>query len=126
MQTITLQGLITLTTPDDYYFVVPQTPQGTALRNGLDNQVLEEVFIVIEGVGFEEFNLYLPLISTFNLAWNTKIYVSNTITSNDVNVYPQSLGDETNLINNNPSITFSIVKFRAYFHIISNTSYGQW
>lgn len=125
MQIVTLQGLITLTTPDDYYFVVPPTPQGTALRNGLDNQVLEEVFIVIEGAGFEEFNLYLPLISTFNLAWNTKIYLSNSLPSNSVNVYPQSLGDETNLINNNPTSPV-IVRFRAYFHIISNTSYGQW
>jgi hypothetical protein len=75
-ETRTLKGVVKLAPLDStkYYFELQQL-SGTKLPNSLDNVVLEEVFINVD-TSNAGCKIYLPAISTFNLAWNAKIYIT--------------------------------------------------
>jgi hypothetical protein len=77
-ETRTLKGVVKLAPLDStkYYFELQQL-SGTKLPNSLDNVVLEEVFINVDTTN-AGCKIYLPAISTFNLAWNAKIYITWT------------------------------------------------
>lgn len=124
--TKTLKGDVNLTA--GIYNFVLATNTGTALSNSLDNNVIEEVFIkcnVLEG----GIVINLPAIYTFNLAWNTKIYIScvagtpGEVTPIKVVAYPGQLepvikpGDT---INGAPIIYFSLPYEVNYLHIADN------
>ena len=59
---------------NDYYFSLPAAPIGSAIPTAIDNQVIEEVYILADTTA-GAVNIYLPAISTFNNAWNPKIYI---------------------------------------------------
>ena len=123
----TLQGVVRITESGDYVFVLP-SKSGTALPNALDNQVLEEVYIIVQNL--EEpisVNITLPYISTFNNAWNTKIYVVNKqeqvlITQPK----PPVEGGEINWINGIGNLNITIEKGIGYFHIVDSDMYACW
>ena len=69
-----LIGRIDLTVAGNYQFVLPSPLKGT-LPNALDNQVIEEVYIICNCA--DPINILLPSTTLFNDAWNAKIYVTN-------------------------------------------------
>lgn len=73
---------------NDYYLNLP-TVTGTALPHSLDNQVIEEVYIICTP-GSGNINIYLPSTTVFKGTWNTKIYISQTsaVSLFSVTVYP--------------------------------------
>jgi hypothetical protein len=76
-----LQGIIRIEEVGDYNFVLPTNPN-PPIQNVLANKVLEDVYIIIENIPVIEFDvlgIYLPKISTFNGAWNSKIHILNKI-----------------------------------------------
>lgn len=76
-----LQGIIRIEELGDYNFVLPTNPNAP-IQNVLSNKVLEDVYIIIENIPVTEedvLGIYLPKISTFNGAWNSKIHILNKI-----------------------------------------------
>lgn len=76
-----LQGIVRIEELGDYNFVLPTNPNAP-IQNALSNKVLEDVYIIIENIPVTEFSvlgIYLPKISTFNGAWNSKIHILNKI-----------------------------------------------
>jgi len=121
----TLKGIVRITTSDTYEFNLPINT-GTALPNALDNSALEEVYIIIENPEEEITPLIvLPLISTFNNAWNTKIYVIN---KGDVStVATPRVPDEGQPDSINFLGTTSITgKTTGYFHIVDYNLWACW
>jgi hypothetical protein len=122
----TLQGVIRITESDSYEFVLPKK-SGTSLPNALDNQVIEEVYIIVENPEEEiTVNITLPYIPTFNNAWNAKIYVVNK--QEQVLVVqpkPPAPGEEYNWINSIGSLNVSITGI-GYFHVVDNNMYACW
>jgi hypothetical protein len=118
----TLRGDINLVGGFEYNFSLP-TVSGTALPNANDNSVLEEVYIKCD-VTLGPITINLPAISTFNLAWNTKVYISCVGgipgEANSLIVYSYA-GSETTLadtINGNYGISFSALNETNYLHIV--------
>lgn len=70
----------------DYYFTLPVVT-GTRLPHSLDNQVLEEVYIICDS-SLGAININLPSTTIFNGVWNTKIYISWMNGGNSVNINP--------------------------------------
>lgn len=124
MATLTLQGIVRITASGTYDFVLPiQT--GTNLPNALDNQVLEEVIISIESPA-ANVTINLPSISSFNNAWNTKIYINNQFANP---LILNSYDDETevNYINLSGDTNINIAKGRnAYVRIINDNIWSCW
>jgi hypothetical protein len=132
MQTRTLQGIIRITEPDEYTLVLPNT-LGTSLPNALANQVLDEVFIVIdEFTPPYTLNIYLPKISDFKGAWNPKIYIlnknANGIPTLDTTAILISYSDEfysDYFILNSPYIDLiGADSANTLLHIIDNNIWG--
>jgi hypothetical protein len=123
----TLQGVIRLDTSDIYEFVLPKKA-GTALPNALDNQVLEEVYIIVENpdVGITP-QIVLPSVSDFNGAWNVKIYVVNKKESPVVTTpkIPDDSPLEQDYINFVGNVSLPI-KSICYFHIVDNNLWACW
>jgi len=69
-----------------YNLIVP-TNVGTNLPHGLDNQVIEEVYIICDST-LGDITINLPSTTTFNGTWNTKIYIAWMAGGNDVNIVP--------------------------------------
>ena len=106
---------------NQYYFSLPTTPAGSQLPNQIDNQVIEEVYISADTT-LGDIDLYLPAISTFNLAWNAKIYIICTNTSNTFTIYPYSSEDvASNTINGFSFVTATAPYDAWYLHIVSET-----
>lgn len=106
---------LSLTT--DYVFSVPATPQGTSLPNGIDNQVIEEVYIAVD-TSLGNVNVYLPPISSFNLAWNAKVYITITNASNGCTIYAFNNEIYYDTINGFFSIGASATYDSWYLHIV--------
>jgi len=129
----TLQGIIRITEPDEYILVLPNITN-TSLPNALANQVLDEVFIVIdEFTPPYNFKLVLPNISDFKGAWNPKIYIlnknANGIPTLDTTAILIAYNDgETYtdyLILNSPSLDLlGAESANTLLHIIDNNIWG--
>lgn len=104
----------------DYVFSVPSTPQGTSLLNGIDNQVLEEVYIAVDTT-LGNVNIYLPSIATFNGAWNAKIYIIVTNHSNTTTIYPYNTEMYYNTINGFYSVNATAPYDAWYLHVVQDT-----
>ena len=124
MTDITLESVIRINIDGDYQLVLPPIPQGTSLPHALDNQVIEEVYIIC-GDTLQNTTIYLPLISDFKGSWGVKIYVS----------YPPIGVRESNFMvtQNNPSnqdwinfvsYTSAPITGSLYFHIVSDHVWG--
>lgn len=115
-----LVGKHSLVGGNNYYFSLPASPVGTALPNAIDNQVIEEVYISVDttlGVA----NIFLPAISTFNGAWNAKIYIVHSAGVNAVNIYPYLVeGSGSDNLNGYTSKTSGTVGDAYYLHIVAD------
>jgi len=118
-----LIGLITLepSITTDYYFVLP-TLSGTKLPNALDNVVLEEVYINVDTTN-GAVRIFLPAITTFNLAWNAKIYINWKAGSNqpriiayEGSVTPPITADN---IDGQPYVDITDLNATQYLHIVA-------
>ena len=118
----TLIGKHLLTGGNDYTFSLPTTPAGSNLPNQLSNQVLEEVYIAVDARD-GAVNIYLPPISSFNLSWGAKIYITVIDLSNAVKIYPYSTEMEGNTINGFLSISASNQWDSWYLHIIEENTW---
>jgi hypothetical protein len=91
MTTITkkLIGRINLVADGPLYAANLELPtiQGTALPNALDNQTLEEVYIICDTT-LGDITINLPSITVFNSAWNVKIYICQAAGSGGVAIRP--------------------------------------
>ena len=117
-----LQGKINLVGAgggNTYNFILP-TVIGTALPNALDNQVLEEVYLICDSTA-GAINIYLPDIADFNNAWNTKIYVCWVAGANAVTLYPFSTAPKEDTLNGSASKVFANLYDTYYCHIVSDT-----
>lgn len=127
MEIKTLKGIVRISESGNYEFVLP-SKSGTALPNALDNQVIEEVYIIIENpTELISVNITLPFISTFNNSWNAKIYVINK--QEQVLVIqpkPQVEGAEINWINNIGNLAINLSKGIGYFHVVDSNMYACW
>ena len=116
-----LQGKINLVGAvggNTYNFILP-TVIGTALPNALDNQVLEEVYLICDDT-LGNIVINLPSIALFNNAWNVKIYVVKTAGGNSTRVYPYST--EVGISDTLNGFSFkSLVTDDAYYlHIVDD------
>ena len=106
-----------------YNFSLPTTPAGSNLPNQLANQVIEEVYIAVD-TSLGDVNLNLPAISTFNLAWNTKIYIVVLNVDNNFTLYPFSSEVVTNdTLNGSFSISASNSYDAWYLHIVEENTW---
>lgn len=118
-----LQGKINLVGSADlggniYNFILP-TVIGTALPNALDNQVIEEVYLICDS-RLGDITIVLPAISTFNSAWNTKIYVYDSNGYGSVTILPYSVeGGPSDTINGFSSKTL-FLNDTYYLHIVDD------
>jgi hypothetical protein len=69
-----------------YNLIVPKNI-GTNLPHGLDNQVIEEVYIICDST-LGKITINLPSTTEFNGIWNAKIYIAWTDGANDVVIVP--------------------------------------
>jgi hypothetical protein len=69
-----------------YNLIVPKNI-GTNLPHGLDNQVIEEVYIICDST-LGRITINLPSTTEFNGIWNAKIYIAWTAGANDVVIVP--------------------------------------
>lgn len=103
---------------NQYYFSLPTTPAGSQLPNQIDNQVIEEVYISADTT-LGDIDLYLPAISTFNLAWNAKIYVICTNVDNTFRILPYTTeGSGSDTLNGFTAITATAAYDAWYLHIV--------
>jgi hypothetical protein len=120
MITRTLQGIVRLSENGAYLFSLPKIT-GTSLPNALDNSVLEEIYIIVEeNISVQ---IYLPNISEFNNAWNSKIYI---LAKGSASIYPTNVeGKPQNYINyfDVKDISLGVT---AYFHISNFENYACW
>lgn len=101
-----------------YNFVLP-TVTGTGLPHALDNQVLEEVYIICDStLGAIDINLFD--IANFNGAWNVKIYISWIAGGNTVTIYPYGTEPNEDTLNGNSSIVFSNLYDCYYLHTVAD------
>ena len=121
MITKTLQGVIRITENGDYNLVLPNN--GARAQNELAIYNIEEVFIIVEEIlELTAVNIYLPKISDFNGAWNTKIYILCKAIGRFGNVYINSYSSETykDFINQKDSTLVNIAGNTQFVHIVDN------
>jgi hypothetical protein len=118
-----LQGKINLVGSADvggntYNFILP-TVIGTALPNVLDNQVIEEVYLICNDT-LGNITINLPSIALFNNAWNVKIYVIKTagLNSTIVNPYSTEVGTSDTL--NGYPFKSLVINDAYYLHIVDD------
>lgn len=115
-----LVGRIDLTKTGDYYFSLPAPLKGT-LPNALDNQVIEEVYIICNTS--DPINIYLPSTTLFNDTWNAKIYITN-IQSGTVTIYPFQGSDspfiQPDTLNGAPFYAMTGQYEAVYLHIVDD------
>jgi len=119
--TKTLQGVIRITEGGDYNLVLPSN--GARAQNDLAIYNIEEVFIIVEEILETTVNIYLPKISDFNGAWNTKIYIlCKAIGGRFSNVYINSYSSETykDFINQKDVTLVNIAGNTQFVHIVDN------
>jgi hypothetical protein len=106
---------------NNYYFSLPAAPIGSAIPNAIDNQVIEEVYISVNTT-LGAVNIFLPAISTFNLAWNAKIYIVHSAGANALSVYPYATEGPaiSDTINGFNVKTLNAVSDAAYLHIVAD------
>jgi hypothetical protein len=108
-----------------YNFSLPSTPAGSQLPNQIDNQVIEEVYIACDTT-LGPIRINLPAISSFNLAWNAKIYIvqiSDTTVLNVTTIAPFNSETETNTLNGSLSKA-TVNQWDAYYlHIIEENTW---
>lgn len=127
MTTITkkLVGRINLVADAPSYKVYLELPttQGTALPNALDNQTLEEVYIICDTT-LGDITIYLPSITVFNSAWNVKIYICQASGSDGVTIIPFAGSDEPvinpDTLNGEDTVTMSAQYDTYYLHIVAD------
>jgi hypothetical protein len=94
------------------------TVTGTALPHALDNQVIEEVYIICDS-SLGDITINLPSTTVFNGIWNTKIYVAWTRGANDVTITPFA-GDEVipadSLNGDTDPYTLALLSETVYLH----------
>lgn len=101
-----------------YNFVLP-TVTGTSLPHALDNQVLEEVYIICDStLGAIEINL--PAIADFNGTWNVKIYVCWVAGGGTVQIFPYSTEIRQDTLNGANRIDFSNLFDTYYLHAVQD------
>ena len=111
-------GAIYLTgTTDTYQLVIP-TLINTGLPHYLDNQVIEECYIICDTTN-NDCNIILPPISAFKGSWGPKFYISN-MGGNSVVVSVGAVGDK---INGQPTWTLPTNNETGYFHVVD---YDLW
>lgn len=115
------QTLIAGAGGDVYTYVLP-TLTGTSLPNAIDNQVIEEVYIICNTTA-GTLNIYLPAISSFKNAWNCKLYITLEAGSNPVVIHAYNNEIEVNTLNGYPFVTEAVVHDTYYMHIVSDTSW---
>ena len=117
----TLQGVIHLneSVPAvyQYFFELPTQNYPNALPNALDNQVLEEVYIIVDHN--EPTQIYLPSISSLKNAWGLKIYVINML-GGSVEVFPYSSETGVDTITGLTSVTIINKKGCAFLHAVES------
>ena len=118
--TKTLQGVIRITEGGDYNLVLPSN--GARAQNDLAIYNIEEVFIIVEEILETTVNIYLPKISDFNGAWNTKIYILCKASGRFSNVYINSYSSETykDFINQKDATLVNIAGNTQFVHIVDN------
>ena len=119
----TLQGVIHLneSVPAvyQYFFELPTQNYPNALPNALDNQVLEEVYIIVDHPYGTR--LFLPSISSLRGAWNLKIYVvNNNIGFPTLEVMSYSNETSADTINGSQIVSVDYYKGASSFHPIEN------
>lgn len=95
------------------------TVTGTALPNALDNQVIEEVYLICDTTAGGMI-INLPAISALNNAWNVKIYICQVAGTNGVTVYPYSTEMETDTLNGNARLVAQYQYDTYYLHVVSD------
>ena len=127
MTTITkkLIGRINLVADGPLYAANLELPtiQGTALPNALDNQTLEEVYIICDTT-LGDITINLPSITVFNSAWNVKIYICQAEGSGGVAIRPFP-GTAMPLIaadtlNGENAVTMILQYDTYYLHIVAD------
>jgi hypothetical protein len=101
-----------------YNFVLP-TVIGTALPNALDNQVIEEVYLICDSTA-GSIVINLPSIANFNKAWNCKIYVCWVAGGNQVTLNPYSTEPNEDTLNGFVALTFPNLYDTYYLHIVAD------
>lgn len=120
-----LIGKINLTSDGAGYVANLEVPtvQGTALPNAIDNQTVEEIYIICDTT-LGEMTINLPRISTFNNAWNPKIYICQASGDNGVTVVPAPSSLDpylaANTINGNTQIGLANQYDTYYLHIVAD------
>lgn len=109
-----------------YNFTLPLTPAGSQLPNQIDNQVIEEVYIACDTT-LGPVVINLPAISTFNLAWNAKIYIvqiSATTAANKTTIYAYSTEGPGSDTLNGSAFKATVNQWDAYYlHIIEENTW---
>lgn len=115
-----LIGRVDLVAGGTYDFVLPQPLKGT-LPNPLDNQVIEEVYIICNTAGAVVINL--PSTTLFNNAWNAKIYITTLGTGSvRVNAFPGTANPliAADTLNGAAFYTLGGQYETIYLHIVNN------
>lgn len=103
-------------------FEIP-TVTGTALPTGIDNQTLEEIYIICD-TSLGDITINLPAISNLNNAWNPKIYICQVLGTGGVTVvpYPGTTEPFTAADTMNGSSYISLVaQYDTYYlHVVSD------
>jgi len=120
---ITLQGVIHINEPVsanyEIYLVLPTQNYPNALPNALDNQVLEEIYVINDHANTTR--IYLPSISSLKGAWNPKIHVvqnNPTLPTLEVYAYSSETGADTII----GAVAVDILTYREtkYLHPVEN------
>lgn len=101
-----------------YNFVLP-TVIGSALPNAIDNQVIEEVYIICDST-LGTITINLPDIASFNNAWNCKIYICRTAGANGVTVLPYSTEPNEDTLNGFTALNLTNLYDTYYLHIVAD------
>ena len=105
-----------------YRLIVPSV-NNQSLLNNLDNQVIEECYIVSNQQIDGGVTFLLPTINSLKLAWNPKIYIYNpVVATNKVVVAPidATFNEGANTTTINGSINSSVLPdVTTYFHVVA-------
>jgi len=113
-----LGGAISLTgTTDTYQLVIPSLIN-TGLPHYLDNQVIEECYIICDTTN-NDCNIILPPISAFKGSWGPKFYISNMATNKVI----VSVGNPGDKIGSYTTIELPTPFETGYFHVVN---YNMW
>ena len=117
---ITLQGVVHINYPVNANYEItlelPTLPTQIGIPNALDNNTIEEVYLIIDHS--YPTKLFLPSISNLKGAFGPKIYVISNYNVPDVSVYAYTSETGVDTINGSPVVQINQFKENLYIHAV--------